>query len=57
MLPQNVDDLSEHLYGLVPVAVQAMVDRGADSDPDEGPVMDTTTKRPYWGRYPVVFTR
>lgn len=57
VLPQNVDDLSEHLYGLVPVAVQAMVDRGADSDPDEGPVMDTTTKRPYWGRYPVVFTR
>lgn len=52
----HADDLSEHLYGLVPVAVQAMIDRGAAPDPDDPPVMNTTTQRPYWGRYPVVFT-
>lgn len=56
VLPQaGADDLSEHLFGLVPVAVQAMIDRGADVDPEDPPMMDTTTKRPYWARYPVVF--
>lgn len=56
ILPKGGEpDHDEHLYGLVAVAVQAVVDRGADADPDEGPTMDTTTKRPYWGRYPVVF--
>lgn len=56
VLPKGGEaDHDEHLYGLVAVAVQAMIDRGADADPDEAPTMDTTTKRPYWGRYPVVF--
>ena len=43
-----------HLTGLVPVAVQAMLDHGARPDPDDPPSMDTTTARPYWGRYPVL---
>ncbi len=54
--PAHADAIHEHLYGLVPIAVQAMIDRGAGPDPDDPPEMDTTTKRPYWGRYPVVFT-
>lgn len=49
------EDPNDHLFGLVPVAVQAMIDRGARPDPDDPPVMDTRTKRPYWGRYPVLF--
>jgi cytochrome P450 len=44
-----------HLFGLVPVAVQAMIDRGARRDPEDPPVMDENTKRPYWARYPVRF--
>lgn len=43
-----------HLTGLVPVAVQAMLDHGARPVPDDPPSMDTTTARPYWGRYPVL---
>ena len=41
----------------VAVAVQATFDHGVAPDPDDPPVMDTTTKRPYWGRYPVLFKR
>jgi cytochrome P450 len=47
----------EHLVGLVAVAVQATIDHGVAPDPDEPPRMDTATKRPYWGRYPVLFKR
>ena len=47
----------EHLVGLVAVAVRATFDHGVAPDPDDPPAMDTTTKRPYWGRYPVLFRR
>ena len=47
----------EHLVGLVAVAVRATFDHGVAPDPDDPPVMDTATKRPYWGRYPVLFKR
>jgi cytochrome P450 len=45
-----------HLFGLVPVAVQTMFDHGARRDPDNPPEMDESTTRPYFGKYPVVFT-
>lgn len=45
----------DHLFGLVPVAVQAMIDHGARADPDDAPERDANTARPYWGRYPVRF--
>ncbi len=51
------DTESDHLFGLVPVAVQTMFDHGCRPDPDNGPEMDESTTRPYFGRYPVVFTR
>ena len=57
VLPRREEEAETHLFGLVPVAVQALLDRGARPDPDDPPQMDTTTKRPYWGRYPVLFTR
>ena len=47
----------EHLVGLVAVAVRATFDHGVAPDPDDPPAMDTNTKRPYWGRYPVLFRR
>ena len=50
------DDLDTHLFGLVPAAVQTLFDHGCRPDPDDPPEMDASTTRPYFGRYPVVFT-
>jgi len=47
--------LEQHIFGLVPEAVQALFDRGVRPDPDDPPVMDESTTRPYFGRYPVLF--
>lgn len=47
--------MEDHLFGLVPVAVQWMVDHEARPDPDDPAVIDTSTARAYWKRYPVVF--
>jgi hypothetical protein len=46
----------EHLFGLVPEAVQALFDHGVRPDPDNPPEMDESTTRPYFGRYPVLFS-
>lgn len=51
------DDADDHLFGLATTAVQAMIDRGARPDPQNPPVIDTATSRPYWSSYPVVFRR
>ncbi len=56
-LLERSDDTAEFEYGLVSVAVQALLDRGAMPDPSRPPKMDTTTKRPYWGEYHVVFAK
>jgi cytochrome P450 len=45
----------DHLYGLVPVAVQAVLAAGGRPDPDEPARLDPESARGYWGRYPVVF--
>ena len=50
------DVMEQHLFGLVPEAVQRLFDHGARPDPDDPPEMDDTTARPYFGRYPIVFT-
>jgi hypothetical protein len=44
-----------HLYGLVPVAAQAVLAAGGRPDPDEPARLDPESARGYWGRYPVVF--
>lgn len=49
--------LDGHLFGVTPVAVQTMFDHGCIPDPGDPPEMDPSTTRPYFGRYPVVFTR
>ncbi|MGI9598428.1 MAG: cytochrome P450 [Acidimicrobiales bacterium] len=51
----NADVESEHLFGLVPVAVQYLFDHGVAADPDDPPEMDASTSRPYFGRYPILF--
>lgn len=53
--PDTVE--SEHLFGLVSGVVQALINHGARPDPNDPPEMSKTSKRPYWGRYPVVFER
>lgn len=51
----NADAAEEdHLFGLVPAAVQAMFDNHVRPDPDQAPEMDASTTRPYFGRYPVL---
>lgn len=52
------DDVhTDHLFGLVPEAVQMLFDHGARPDPNDPPELDESTTRPYFGRYPVIFTR
>jgi cytochrome P450 len=46
---------TDHLYGLVPVAVQAVLAAGGRRDPQDPPVLDPESARGYWSRYPVVF--
>jgi cytochrome P450 len=46
--------IDDHLFGLVPEAVQIMFDHDVRPDPDDPPEMDASTTRPYFGRYPVL---
>ena len=55
LILRDGQDLDEHLFGLVPVAVQYLFDHGARVDPDDPPEMDASTSRPYFGRYPIRF--
>ncbi len=56
VVPRSDTDPAEHHYGTVPLIVQALLKYGARPDPNDPATMDATTKRPNWGRYPVVFT-
>lgn len=46
--------MDDHLFGLVPEAVQVMFDHDVRPDPADPPEMDPSTTRPYFGRYPVL---
>jgi cytochrome P450 len=46
--------IDDHLFGLVPEAVQTMFDHNVRPDPNDPPEMDPSTTRPYFGRYPVL---
>ena len=54
-LSERSEETSEFEYGLATVAVQAMFDRNVVPNPELPAKMDTTTKRPYWGSYHVIF--
>lgn len=47
-------DPADHLFGLVPIAVQWMIEHGARPDPDRAAVLDPTNERGYWSAYPVL---
>lgn len=54
-LSERSEETSEFEYGLATVAVQAMFDRNVVPNTELPAKMDTTTKRPYWGSYHVIF--
>ncbi len=54
VVPSREATADDHLFGLVPVAVQRMFDAGVRRDPEHPPVRDATTARPYWSSYPVL---
>lgn len=56
LVPRDGDDENDRLFGLVPGAVQYLFDHGVTADPADPPVMDESTSRPYFGRYPILFT-
>ncbi len=47
-------DDPDRLYGLVPVAAQAVLQAGARPDPDDPARLDPTSARGYWAAYPVL---
>ncbi len=47
-------DPADHLFGLVPIAVQWMIEHGVRPDPDHPAVLDPTSERGYWSAYPVL---
>ena len=53
--PRGVTDNEDQLYGLVPVAVQALLRLGGVPDPQRPPVLDPKSARGYWSSYPVSF--
>lgn len=53
--PSAEDD--EPVFGTVTLMLQALLQAGARPDPADPPVVDTTTSRKNFARYPVVLTR
>ncbi|MEO7428647.1 MAG: cytochrome P450 [Acidimicrobiales bacterium] len=47
-------DPADHLFGLVPIAVQWMVTHAARPDPAHPPVADPASERGYWSSYGVL---
>jgi cytochrome P450 len=60
-LAVGVADEDDHeldrLYGLVPVAVRAVLEAGGRPDPEHPARLDPESERGYWAAYPVVFAR
>jgi cytochrome P450 len=54
LVPTGDGPSGDHLFGLVPEAVQALFEAGARPDPADPAVPDPTTTRPYFARYPVL---
>jgi cytochrome P450 len=50
-------EAADHIFGLVPQAIQALFDSGARPDPDQPAQMDESTTRPYFASYPVLLGR
>ena len=57
ILGGNTGGPDSHLYGLVTLATQSILADGCQPDPNQPPTMNTSTSRPYFGDYPVVFSK
>ncbi len=54
LLPRPDTDPATHQYGIVPLLVAALLERGARPDPDKPATRADHTERPNWGSYPIV---
>lgn len=50
-------DPDSHQYGIVALIVIRLLALGARPDPDAAPQLDTSTIRPNWGSYPIIFAK
>jgi cytochrome P450 len=57
VVPRAQADPADHLFGLVPGAVQYLFRHGVRRDPERPPQRDAETERPYWGIYPALLDR
>lgn len=48
-------DIAHHVVGVVPQLVEAVLVHGARRDPDDPPRWDTTSARPHFAAYPLLF--
>ena len=55
ILEGGTADSNMQLNGVVTLAVRSMLDHGCRPDPKDPPEMNPSTRRPYFGRYPVIF--
>jgi cytochrome P450 len=54
LLPRPDTDPATHQYGIVPLLVAALLERGARPDPCKPATRADHTERPNWGSYPIV---
>jgi hypothetical protein len=54
LLPRQDTDPATHQYGIVPLLVSALLERGARQDPANPATRADHTERPNWGSYPIV---
>lgn len=46
-----------HQYGIITLFARRLLAEGARPDADDPPTEATYTKRPNWGRYPIIFDK
>lgn len=54
LLPKSTTTAEDHQYGIVTLLVRDLLKLGARPDPENPPQMDLGTKRPVWGKYPIL---
>jgi len=57
VVPKPGATAETHQYGIITFFVRRLLAEGARPDSDDPPTEATYTKRPNWGRYPIVFDR
>ena len=57
VVPAHGAKAETHQYGIIALFVRQLLAEGARRDGDDPPTEATYTKRPNWGRYPIIFDR